>query len=241
MCILAAVGYTQTFEVVSVRETDPKAEQRGPLNIESHPGTVTMRGVRLGEVIFWSYKISPFQVSNVQNVMGPDRFDITAKAAGPAKTDEMRIMMQAMLADRFKMVSHRETKEMSAYALVEAKGGHKLKPSQMDDGSGVLPLEGQRMALGGQSATLDQLGMFLSGPLRTPVVDMTGLKGRWDFEIDITSYGIKGPRTDGEPPPDPVSVLQDALPKQLGLRLEARKLPIEMLIIDKVQQKPVEN
>jgi uncharacterized protein (TIGR03435 family) len=60
ICILAAVGYSQTFEVVSVRETDPKAEQRGPLNIESHPGTVTMRGVRLGEVIFWSYKISPF-------------------------------------------------------------------------------------------------------------------------------------------------------------------------------------
>jgi len=239
--ILAAIGHSQTFEVVSIRVAEPGQERRRDLNIEAHPGTVTMRGVGLGEMVFWSYKISPFQVSNLPSLQTPDRFDITAKAAGPAKTDEMRLMVQAMLADRFKMVSHRETKEMSAYALVEAKGGHKLKQSEMADGSGVLPLEGPKMALGAQSATLDQLAMFLSGPLRAPVVDKTGLKGRWDFEIDITKYGVKGPRPEGEPPPDPVSVLQDALPKQLGLRLEARKMPIEMLVIDKVQLKPVEN
>ena len=82
--------------------------------------------------------------------------------------------------------------------------------------------------------------MFLAGPLRAPVVDKTGLKGRWDFEIDITAYGVKE-RRDGEPPVDPVSVLQDALPKQLGLRLEARKMPIEMLVIDHVEKSPVEN
>src|SRR5262249_33797568 len=99
---------------------------------------------------------------------------------------------------------------------------------------------GGRMALNGQSATLDQLAMFLSGPLRTPVVDMTGLNGRYDFEFDISDYRPKEP-VPGEPPPDPVSILQSALPKQLGLRLEARKLPIEMLVIDHIESKPVEN
>jgi uncharacterized protein (TIGR03435 family) len=171
-----------------------------------------------------------------------DRFDITAKAAGPAKSDEMRIMLQNLMKERFKLAFHRETKEISAYALVEAKGGHKLKVSEAADGRGVLPVNKEgKMALTGQSATLDQLTMFLAGPLRAPVIDQTGLKGRYDFEFDLTSFGLQGPPPAGEAPPDPVSVLQAALPKQLGLKLEARKMPIEMLVIDHIEKAPTEN
>jgi uncharacterized protein (TIGR03435 family) len=82
--------------------------------------------------------------------------------------------------------------------------------------------------------------MFLGDPLRAPVVDMTGLKGRFDFTIDITDY-VRAPRQPGDPEPDPVSILQNALPKQLGLKLEARKMPVEMLIIDHMEKAPVEN
>jgi uncharacterized protein (TIGR03435 family) len=140
------------------------------------------------------------------------------------------------------MKTHHETKEIQAYVLVEAKGGNKLKPSEAKDGRGVLPVQQPgKMALSGQSATLDQLTMFLSGPLRAPCIDMTGLKGRYDFEFDLTTFGVNGPPPPGEAPPDPVAVLQSALPKQLGLKLESRKMPVEMLVIDHVEKSPVEN
>jgi len=239
-CILAVCGtavYAQTFEVATIKVIPP-GERRQPV-IDPKPGTLTMRDVGFGELLMWSFKIGPAQVANPQVAMGPERFDIMAKAAGPAKTDELGLMLQALLKERFKFAFHRETKEISAYVLVEAKGGHKLKES-MEDGSGVLPVSGGRMALSGHSATLDQLTMFLAGPLRTPVVDQTGLKGRYDFEFDLTDYRVKE-HVDGEPPPDPVAILQSALPKQLGLRLESRKMPIEMLIIDHIEKTPVEN
>lgn len=237
---IAAGCYAQNFEVASFKIHE--GETRGRPDIQAVPGSVTMRNVPMKYIIVWSFKVSPSQVGNPPGPDGDnDRYDITAKAAGPAKIDEMRVMMQALLAERFKLKVHRETKEIPAYVLIEAKGGHKLTPSTAPDGPGVLPVADQnKVALGATSATLDQLCMFLGDPLRAPVVDMTGLKGRFDFTIDITDY-VRAPRQPGDPEPDPVSILQNALPKQLGLKLEARKMPVEMLIIDHMEKAPVEN
>jgi uncharacterized protein (TIGR03435 family) len=243
--MLAGSAYSQGFEVASIKVLPPPntGDRRSPPSVEPTPGNLVMRNVGIADLIMWAYKIGRAQVANPEAAMAViDRFDITAKAAGPAKTDEMRIMLQALMAERFKMATHRETKEVTAYVLVEAKGGHKLKLSEAADGRGVIPIRDQgRTALTGQSATLDQLTMYLSAPLRTPVVDMTGLKGRYDFEFDITSFGVNGPPPPGEAPLDPVAVLQAALPKQLGLRLESRKMPVEMLVIDHVEKSPVAN
>jgi len=229
----------QTFEVASVKVRPADAPRRRP-DIQAAPGSLTMRDVGLLNLVMWSYKISPWQISGTSGLPN-DRYDITAKAAEPARTDDMRVMLQALLAERFKLKVHRETKEMPVYALVEAKGGHKLTPSQTADGVGVLPVADQtKMALSSRAGTLDQLGMFLSDPLGTPVVDKTGLQGRYDFDLDLTNY-LRVPRQPGEPEPDPVAILQTALSKQLGLRLDARKLPIEMLVIDHIEAKPVEN
>ena len=243
--VTLALAYSQSFEVASVKVLPPpnSGERRAPPSIEPAPGSLAMRNVGMAELIMWAFKVGRAQVSNPEAAMAvTDRFDIIAKAAGPAKTDEMRVMVQSLLAERFKMATHRETKEVTAYVLVEAKGGHKLKTSEAPDGSGVAPIRQEgRTALAGQSATLDQLAMYLSGPLRTPVVDVTGLKGRYDFEFDITSFGVNTPPEPGEPPRDPVSILQAALPKQLGLKLESRKMPIEMLVIDHIEKSPVAN
>jgi uncharacterized protein (TIGR03435 family) len=245
--VVAALGHSQTFEVASIKVVPPSAP-RGPVRIEPTPGNLVMRYVGIGELVSWAYKVGPPRVSNPQVLMDSrDRFDVIAKAAGPATTDEMRVMLQALLTERFKLAAHFETKEVTAFALVEAKGGHKLKISETPDGKGVLPIEQPgRMALGAQGATLDQLAMFLSMPLRAPVVDMTGLKGRYDFEFDLTTFM---PQKQGPPAPgegqqeqmDPVSVLQAALPKQLGLKLESRKLPVDMLVIDHLEKVPTEN
>ena len=132
-----------------------------------------------------------------------------------------------------------QTREMQAYAMVQAKGGSKLKKSDIDDGR-VSPIEG-KFILGGKGGSLDQLAAFLGEPLGTPVIDMTGLKGRYDFTLDLTEFAVKGPRQPGDQGADPVAVFQAALPKQLALKLEARKLPVEVLIIDHVEKAAVEN
>jgi uncharacterized protein (TIGR03435 family) len=229
----------QTFEVATVKVRPPEAPRTRP-DIQSSPGSLTMRDVSVGNLLMWSYKISPWQISDISLFQGY-RYDIVAKAATPAPTDEMRVMVQGLLAERFHLKLHRETKEISAYALVEAKGGHKLTPSAAADGPGVLPVaEQDKITISSRAGTLDQLAMFLSDPARIPVVDKTGLHGRFDLTNDLTDL-LRGSRQPGEPEMDPVAILQRELPKQIGLRLEARKLPIQTLVIDHIETKPVEN
>jgi uncharacterized protein (TIGR03435 family) len=98
--------------------------------------------------------------------------------------------------------------ELFASALVQTRNGHNLKPSASDDGAGMEIVRGRKLCLSGHSATLNQPACLLSGPLGIPVLDKTGLKGRYAFNY---------------------------------LRLEARKLPIDMLIVDHIERKPVEN
>lgn len=172
--------------------------------------------------------------------MGTGFYEVVAKAPNHATTDEIRVMLQKLLTERFKMVFHYETKEMPAYVLVEAKDGQKLKAHEGDDGEGVVPLQRPRMGLTGHGATLDQLAMFLSGSLRTPVVDMTGLTAHYDFQVDITEL-VAQESAAGGGPPDPVGLFQAALQKQLGLKLEARKTPVRLMVIDKLDTAPVEN
>jgi len=240
---LASLGYTQTFEVASIKEVAPGSEVRQ--SIEPTAGSLIMRNAGLPMMISWAFKVGPGLISNPDALNGFNaRFDVIAKPAGPAKSDELRLMLQALLAERFKLKTHIETKTVSAYVLVEAKGGHKLTVSDAPDGSGVLPVnQPNRTALRAKSATLDQLTMFLSGPLRTPVIDMTGLKGRYDFEFDLSSFlNQRQPAPPGESEQvDPISILQAALPQQLGLKLESRKMPVDLLVIDHVEKLPTQN
>jgi uncharacterized protein (TIGR03435 family) len=239
LCLLAGLASAQTFEAATIKVSTAPPERGGPPPFDPSPGRLKMRSVGMLQMIIWAYKIAPMQISNPQ-MLGQDRYDVAAVAAGPANTEEMRVMLQGLLAERFKLTMHRETKEMPAYALVVAKEGPKLVESKETDGSGVTPMTA-KMGLSAKHAGLDLLAMFLAQPLRTPVIDMTGLKGRYDFEFDISAFvPLSREQADG-PPPDPAFVLQSLLPKQLGLRLESRKLPIEIFVIDKVEKAPVEN
>lgn len=100
----------------------------------------------------------------------------------------------------------------------------------------------EKMGLAGRKTTLDQLAMFLSMPLRMPVIDMTGLNGKYDFDFDISAFVPQDKdRIPGDPPPDPVTILGTLLPKQLGLRIESRKLPVPILVVDHLEKTPAEN
>lgn len=220
------------FEVASIRPS-----QEGREAVELVPGTVTMRNMRLTGVIRWAYNVLDVQVS------GPDwlntsRFDIVAKAGSPAKEPEMRAMMQTLLANRFQLQLHRQTKEVNAMVLTVAKGGHKLKEVEQE---GSPSFTTGKLSLTGKGATIAQLIGFLSREIRLPIVDQTGLVGRYDYFLDINAYVTDEMRNQAGPPVEAPSIIANALQAQLGLKVDARKMPLEVLIVDRMEKTPTEN
>lgn len=220
------------FEVASIRPS-----QEGRENVDVRPGNVTMRNMRLAGAIRWAYNVLDVQVS------GPDwlntaRFDIIAKAGEAAKEPEMQKMMQTLLADRFKLELHRQTKELNAMVLTIAKGGHKLKEVQQE---GSPSFSTGKLNLTGKGATIAQLIGFLSREIRLPIVDQTGLTGRYDYFMDINAYITDEMRTQSGPPVEAPSIIASALQGQLGLKVEAKKVMLDVLIVDKMEKTPTDN
>lgn len=230
LLVFAAHLPAQSFEVASVKVS----ESRSKVTIDTSLGGVTMDAT-LGFILRWAYDLKRAQLS------GPDsleavRYHVAARTPGPVSVNDLKRMTQALLAQRFNLAFHRETKEIAVYALVVAKGGPKLKRSDTD-GESETKTDPKKPGSGGTllRTTLAQLADRLDGTCPDPVVDLTGLKGRYDLTLDISSY------MGGGQPMDLPAVLNEALQKQLGLNLVQRKAPIEMLIVDHAEKAPVEN
>ena len=195
-----------------------------------------MRNVSLKSAIRWAWHVMDFQVSG-SDWLGTERYDIMAKAAGAAPDAELRLMMQRLLADRFKVALHKQTKEMSAYALVVGKGGPKFTESKTE-GEPMLAPDQKTMRVVVQRTPLSQLVEMLSNVLRTPVVDMTGLQGRYDITLELAKYI---PDRSSPDLMDPVSIITRGLQEELGLKIEPRKLPLDLLIIEHAEKISTEN
>jgi uncharacterized protein (TIGR03435 family) len=226
------------FDVASVRVGEPGRE-----TIEAVPGSVTMRHVRLNAVIRWAYEVMDYQISGPA-WLNDVWFDISAKAGAPVKDPELRVMMQTLLADRFKLTLHRQTKEIPALILTVGKSGHKLTPVETADVDDASSFKTGKMSLTGQGATVRQLIAFLSREIHNPIIDQTGLTGRYNYALDINAYVTEeimksaGP---GGVPPDAPSIIAQAMQAQLGLRLDSKKAPVEMLIVDSIERTPTGN
>jgi uncharacterized protein (TIGR03435 family) len=230
--LAVAADAPPAFDVASIRPSEGGRE-----NVDVLPGSITMRNMRLSAAIRWAYNVLDVQVS------GPDwltstRFDIVAKAGTPAREAEMRTMMQKLLADRFKMEFHRQTKELQALILTVGKNGHKLKEVEQE---GSPSFSTGRMNLTGKGATVAQLIVFLSAQLRQPIIDQTGLAGRYDYFMDINAYITDEMRNQPGPPAEAPSIIAQALQSQLGLKVDPKKTPLEVLIIDKIEKTPTDN
>jgi len=224
------------FEVASVKASPAPVEGRGGREaITPAPAGVTMTSVRLKSVIQWAYHLQAVQVSG-PGWLDSDRFDITAKASAAVSTERLRAMTQTLLADRFKLVYLKETKEMPAYIVTVAKGGHKLRPSEGEGEMDVKP-NGGRMSATFTHVTLAQMAEMISSPLQAVVVDQTGLKGSWDFTLDMSSFGMDKP-TGME---DAIGMIIQAANEQLGIKIEQKKVPAEVLIVDHAERVPVAN
>jgi uncharacterized protein (TIGR03435 family) len=235
-----------SFEVASVRVSQVgKAGGEGSRreNIQVSPGTVTMRNVSLKSGIRWAYHVMDYQVTG-PDWLGSERFDIVGKSAGPVAEDQLRVMLQALLAERFKLALHRQTKELPAYVLLVGKNGPKFHETQTEGEASIQPNRAL-LSVAVQRAPVSQLVEMLSNVLRSPVLDQTGLKGRYDITINVAKYvaefGGKHGEGAAEAPPDLLSIITMALQEELGLKLESRKAPLDLLIVDHADKMPVEN
>jgi uncharacterized protein (TIGR03435 family) len=235
----AALGQASapSFDVASIKPNHEVRAREGPgppqldaIHVE--PNGVTMRGVSLMSCIRWAFEVSAAQVSGPEWLRS-EHFDIAAKAAGPGSDAELRRMFQGLLADRFKLAFHRETKQMAVYNLLEAKGGIKCKS---EEGGGETVLTGRGGIATIQRANISLIADLLSDVVGQPVINRTGLKGRFTCTADPRPYA-----PDPSQPIDAVSMIMTLLQEQFGLKLEAKKEPVEMVVIDHVEKTPTAN
>jgi uncharacterized protein (TIGR03435 family) len=297
----AAVGQTATFEVASVKPAAP-LDRSQILSGQMHVGMkidaarVDIGFMSLAELIRVAYRVKPYQISG-PDWMASERFDVLAKLPEGASREQVPEMLQALLAERFKLTVHRESKEHAVYALVVGKNGPKLKesppdadapagggaPAAADDANPQVRVSGrgentQVSISGGQIGTAHMsMGpggtMHLEAPKMNmaafadtlsrffdrPVVDLTELKGTYQVALDLSmedlrnaarsaglmGLGMGGGRDGARPPSDaasdPGGLSIFAAVQQLGLKLEPRKAPLDLIVIDHLEKTPTEN
>jgi uncharacterized protein (TIGR03435 family) len=189
---------------------------------------IVLTGQTLKGLICSAYQVKDFQVAGGPKWIDGDRFDVNAKAEGAADGPQLKAMLQTLLADRFQLVIHHEQKIAPAYALVLAKSGLKIKPVEGATGSSSNGNRGQFTVTG---MTMSKFADLLSRELKGPVADLTETPGAFDFKLE---WSMEGDANDVQ------SALFAALQSQLGVKLESRKLPLDLIVVDKAE-KPSEN
>jgi uncharacterized protein (TIGR03435 family) len=242
------------FEVASVKRSEisnPNGERNRRENISADPGTLTMRNVSLKSALQWAYGVNEVQISG-PGWLADERYDILAKAAATADESRLRQMLQTLLTDRFKMTVRHETKVLSMYALLVDKNGLKLAAGdpagknniQPDGGPNATKIAVTNMSMQ-EIADMLTMGATRMLNLPEPVVDQTGLKGRYNFTIDAAALMQKVTDAIGagqRPDPDTViNAVQEVLQKQMGLKAELRKAPMDMIFVDRAEKVPVQN
>lgn len=230
--VSAAAGQAE-FAVASIRPSaaEVKFEHDGRTTVL--PGWVRMQDVTAATCIKWAYSVQDSQISG-PGWLQQDHFDVDAKADGPATADQMKPMMQALLAERFKLAFHHETRELHSYAMTAPHGAVKLHRAPDDAAMSRVNSANGSVVKG---ITMKEWGDFIAGPLQKPVVDKTGLPGKYDFVLDFTSY-LSG--EDHVMKVDNLSVIFAAFEGELGLKLEPKKEIVDVMVIDHVE-KPGEN
>lgn len=216
------------FEVVSVKPGDPADPAS---SARTTPGGMQMRNTTLKNLVRSAYRLNEYQLEGGPKWIDSARFNIDAKLPAGVPRDQMPLMMQALLADRFQLEFHRVTRTLPEYALVVAKGGPKLQVASADDLNGASQSDRQIKGLG---MPMSSLANMLIGAVGAPVLDQTGLDGKYNFILEFAP--LSGTPREDETLPTIFVVLQE----KLGLKLEAIKGPVEVLVIDRAE-KPTEN
>ncbi len=278
---LAAFGQApaaKEFEVASIKPAEPIVNSVS-VGVHLDGAMLNCRQLSVADYIRYAYNVKHYQIS-APNWVASERFDISAKLPPGAKPEDVRDMLKALLADRFKLKFHRESKEFAVYTLTVAKGGPKMKESELDpeapdtdhskpaanvtaqggpNGTSVALGRGAAFSFGNNKfeatkLTMPQLADSLARFMDKPVVDMTDLKGTYDFTLELTGEDyqvmlIRSAIAAGvQLPPQALQLLDrgnnDSLYaglQKIGLKMENSKAPIDVIVVDSASQTPTEN
>jgi uncharacterized protein (TIGR03435 family) len=240
-----AANASLTFEVATIKLSNP--DTPGKLFTVRGRQVLTIN-TTLNDLIVFAYDLHQKQIAGGPDWAESQKYDVTGQPEAPGIPSivQLRGMIRQLLTDRFKLAFHRDKREMPVYAIVVGPNGHKLTkndanpnglPGLIFRGLGNLPVSNATMA--------DFAGVLQSAVMDRPVVDKTGLTGRWDFAIrwtpDESQFGglgvrVPAPTNDANAPPG----IFTAFTEQLGLKLDPTRAPVDVLVIDKVE-KPSEN
>ena len=221
---LAPAALGQEFSAVSIK---PNHSNSGDSDSNTDQGMLNAHNVTLRSLIVSAFRVPDYQIE-APDWLGAEHYDMVAKFSEPlppgreAAAAAYAAMMQKMLTERFKLAVHREQKNFPVYGLVVTKGGIKFKevpagPSRSDNNNNHYA---------GTAVTMSRFAQFLSRRSDLPVLDMTGLKGAYNLSVDWNPEAQR---------------LTDALEDQLGLKLENRKAPLEVVVVDHAERVPIGN
>ncbi len=229
------------FEVASITPCkpgtpEPPLEHTGMAQFTSPGGRFRASATTLKFLLEWAYGIQPSQHSGGPSWIDTDRYDIVAKAEGDATDDQMKLMVQTLLADRFKLKLHHERKELPVYVISVGKTAPKLFPPK-DGETHSLRFAQQRgpdqkivsYRVLATRYTLTQLTDVFARQMGSVIVNQTGLNGEYDFTMDLTP-------DESRPSPVDPSLLMTGLREQLGLTLKSQKAPVDFLVIDSAEK-----
>jgi uncharacterized protein (TIGR03435 family) len=239
LCLAACLALGQPaagpvgFDVASVKpsqlaKTGVEGSRRD--SIDHTPTSLTMRNVNLSTCIEYAYGVKFYQVTG-PGWLVDDRYDIVAKTSAPVPLDQLKRMLQPLLAARFRLALHREAKPFSVYEMVIAKNGPKLHEAA-GDAKSELWVSGGAFVF--HHTSTSELAERLSGlaGMDRPIIDKTGIRGA--FDITLASLAEKVRQGDS-------AAIFDAVEEQLGLKLVPARTSIEVLVVDHAERVPVEN
>jgi uncharacterized protein (TIGR03435 family) len=248
-CRLAGqTAATLEFEVATVKLSPPPAGNLININLGTlRNGRLTFTNASLNDCLKYAYDI----VSDEQ-IAGPDwikskffRFDIVAQAPPESPLPQVQAMLRSLLANRLKVALHHENKNLSYVALVVSKNGLKIHESNIDP---TAPPKSSAMLghIVSSQMSMQRLAMLLSRFERQTVIDQTGLGGTYEVALEWTHQSANSPTAGSRTEPNGVDTdagpsIFTALQEQLGLRLESRHGPLDVLVIDHAEQTPTEN
>jgi uncharacterized protein (TIGR03435 family) len=236
-----------TFQIADVHASTHHSMQPFMQGGLLHGDRYVLKQATMVDMISTAYGVEADNVVGGPNWLELDRFDIIAKAPPATPQATLKLMLQALLSDRFKLVVHNDTKPMDAFVLTEGSGKPKLKEADGASPPGCRPQpmsppepgKVPQITVLCRSVTMEafatNLHQMAGGYLTSPVVDTTNIKGAWDFDIKWTGRGALAQAGD-----DGISIF-DAVDKELGLKLKLSKYPMPVLVVDSANEKPTDN
>jgi uncharacterized protein (TIGR03435 family) len=265
--VAQAAASAPAFEVASVRQVAPADSQTSSpgRRVSTGAGAVTItsdrasyRNITLKSLLMKAYGLEPFQISGPAWI-DSEHYDVLATIPQGTPQEEVPAMLRQLLAERFRMILHSETKEDTGYILGIGKGGPKLMPAKNHKSAPSADPDASRrpasisFTMGGSStvmkingATMPAFADFLSRTLGRPVIDSTELAGEFDIvlpmSMGVIMPGAQGTGADGSPVESDSSMasLFTAI-HDLGLTLDSRKVPLKCIVVDKAEKIPTEN